>query len=137
MSHAILYEQSIPQKFWCHALDTATYIFNSVYIRKLINKTPYKILRNRKLSSEHFRVFGCKEYLSVTLDESLLEPKSSPSVEDDRIIEPVVQNPVRSLSLEANASKPGYAKSLKEAKGHPIEQVIGELNEMTLRSNTK
>ncbi|GJV40576.1 integrase, catalytic region, zinc finger, CCHC-type containing protein, partial [Tanacetum coccineum] len=42
--------------------------------------------------------------LNVTLDESLPKPKSSPSVEDDRIIEPVVQNPVRSPLLEANAS---------------------------------
>nr|GEW68075.1 hypothetical protein [Tanacetum cinerariifolium] len=63
-----------------------------------------------------------KESLNITFDESLLEPKSSPSVEDDRIIEPVVQNPIRSLSLEANASELGYPKSLKEARGHLIEQ---------------
>ncbi|GJU25812.1 hypothetical protein Tco_1164433 [Tanacetum coccineum] len=65
-----------------------------------------------------------EESLIVTFDESLPEPKSSPSVEDDRIIEPVVQNPVRSPSLEANASDPRYPKSPKEARGHPIEQVI-------------
>ncbi|GKA17366.1 hypothetical protein Tco_0697203, partial [Tanacetum coccineum] len=82
------------------------------------------------LNKEKMRI---EESLNVTFDESLPKPKSSPSVEDDRIIEPVVQNPVRSLSLEANASEPGYPKSLKVARGHPIEQVIGELNEMTLR----
>ncbi|GJZ55604.1 hypothetical protein Tco_0610797 [Tanacetum coccineum] len=76
-----------------------------------------------------------EESLNVTFDESLSEPKSPHSVEDDRIIEPVVQNPVRSSSLEANASEPGYPKSLKEARGHPIEQVIGELNERTLSAN--
>nr|GFB71039.1 hypothetical protein [Tanacetum cinerariifolium] len=43
-----------------------------------------------------------------------------------------VQDPVRSPLLEANAIEPGYPKSVKEARGHPIEQVIGELNEMTL-----
>ncbi|GJX95618.1 retrovirus-related pol polyprotein from transposon TNT 1-94 [Tanacetum coccineum] len=32
MSYAMLDEQSIPQNFWCHALDEATYIFNRVYI---------------------------------------------------------------------------------------------------------
>ncbi|GKA94795.1 hypothetical protein Tco_0816833 [Tanacetum coccineum] len=73
-----------------------------------------------------------EEYPNVTFDESLREPKLSPSVEDDRIIELVVQDPVRSPSLEANASKLGYPKSEKEAKDHPIEQVIGELNERTL-----
>ncbi|GKC99408.1 hypothetical protein Tco_1169683 [Tanacetum coccineum] len=73
-----------------------------------------------------------EESLNVTFDESLPELKSSSSVEDDRIIEPMVQNQVRSPSLEANALESGYPKSLKEARGHPIEQVIGELNERTL-----
>nr|GEX53953.1 retrovirus-related Pol polyprotein from transposon TNT 1-94 [Tanacetum cinerariifolium] len=179
-SRAMLDEQSIPQKFLCHALDMETYIFNRVYIRKFINKTPYEILRNRKPSVEYIRVFGCKvfivstkvnltkfdpksyegmflgysqtskayiilnkekmrieEYLKVTFDESLLKPKSSPSIENDRINEPIVQDPIRFPSLEANALKPGYPKSLKEARGHLIEQVIVELNERTFRYKTK
>ncbi|GJZ84031.1 hypothetical protein Tco_0649204, partial [Tanacetum coccineum] len=73
------------------------------------------------LNKETMRI---EESLNVTFDESLLMPKSSPSVEDDRIIKPLVQNPVRCPSLEVNALEPGYPKSLKEAKGHPIEQVI-------------
>ncbi|GJX08769.1 retrotransposon protein [Tanacetum coccineum] len=77
------------------------------------------------------------ESLNVTFDESLPEPKSSLSVEYDRINELLVQDPGRSSSLEANASELGYPKSVKEAKGHPIEQVIGDLNERTLRSKTK
>nr|GEW76956.1 retrovirus-related Pol polyprotein from transposon TNT 1-94 [Tanacetum cinerariifolium] len=140
ISCAMLAEQSIAEKFWCHALDMKTYIFNRVYTRKIINKTPYEILRNRKLSLEYFRVFGCKvlirnikvhltkfdpksyegvflgysqtskayrmlnkktmrieESLNVTFDESLPEPKSSPSVEDNRIDEPIVQDLNRSL----------------------------------------
>ncbi|GJV70825.1 hypothetical protein Tco_1490820 [Tanacetum coccineum] len=36
-----------------------------------------------------------EEYLNVTFEESLPEPKSSPSIEDDRIIELVVQDPVK------------------------------------------
>ncbi|GJZ42234.1 zf-CCHC domain-containing protein [Tanacetum coccineum] len=36
-----------------------------------------------------------------------------------------------------NVSDEGYPKSLKEARGHPIEQVIGELNERTLRRGGK
>nr|GEV99511.1 retrovirus-related Pol polyprotein from transposon TNT 1-94 [Tanacetum cinerariifolium] len=180
ISRAMLAEQSIPQKFWFRALDTETYIFNRVYIRKFINKTPYKILRNRKPSLEYFKVFGCKvfilntkvyltkfdpnsyegvflgysqiskayivlnketmrieESLNVTFDESLPKPKSSSSVEDDRIDEPIVQDLNGSPSLQVNVSDEGYPKSLKEAIGHPIEQVIGELNERTLKSKTK
>ncbi|GJX70828.1 hypothetical protein Tco_0307999 [Tanacetum coccineum] len=66
-----------------------------------------------------------EESLNVTFDESLCEPKSSPLVEVNRINEPVVQDLVRSPSLEVNPPKPGYPKSVKEARGHPIEQVIG------------
>ncbi|GKD98402.1 hypothetical protein Tco_1382299, partial [Tanacetum coccineum] len=76
------------------------------------------------------------ESLNVTFDERLPEPKSSPSVEDDRINEPLVQDLNGSPSLQVNVSDEGYPKSLKEAKGHPIEQVIGELNKRILRSKT-
>ncbi|GKC48883.1 hypothetical protein Tco_1071628 [Tanacetum coccineum] len=67
-----------------------------------------------------------EESLNVSFDECFPEPKSSPLVKDDRIIEPVVKNPVRSPSLEANASESGYPKSLKEVRGYPIKQVIDE-----------
>ncbi|GJU34115.1 hypothetical protein Tco_1182469 [Tanacetum coccineum] len=64
-----------------------------------------------------------EESLNITFDESLPEPKSSPLVEDDRINEPVVQDLNRSSSLQVNISDLGYPKSLKEARGHPIEQI--------------
>ncbi|GJS16159.1 hypothetical protein Tco_0410631 [Tanacetum coccineum] len=74
-----------------------------------------------------------KESLNVTFDESLPEPKSSLSIEDDRIDEPRVQDLNRSPSLQVNILDEGYPMSLKEARGHPIEQVISKLNERTLR----
>ncbi|GJX78627.1 retrotransposon protein [Tanacetum coccineum] len=91
-------------------------------------------LGSQVLNKETMRI---KESLNVTFDESLPEPNSSSSEEDDRIIEPLVQNWVRSPSLEVNVSESGYPKNLKEARGHPIKQVIGELNQRTLRSKTK
>ncbi|GJX74218.1 ribonuclease H-like domain-containing protein [Tanacetum coccineum] len=69
--------------------------------------------------------------------QSLPEPKSSSSVEYDWINEPIVQDLNGSSSLQVNILDEGYPKSLKEARGHPIEQVISELNERTLRSKTK
>ncbi|GJT96504.1 hypothetical protein Tco_1092022 [Tanacetum coccineum] len=74
-----------------------------------------------------------EESLNVTFDESLPKPKSLPSVEDDRINEPIVQDLNDLPSLQVNVSDEGYPKSIKEARGHLIEQVIGELNERTLR----
>ncbi|GKA24880.1 hypothetical protein Tco_0710913, partial [Tanacetum coccineum] len=52
------------------------------------------------------------------------KPKSSPSVEDDMINEPIVQDLNGSPSLQVNVSDEGYPKSVKEARGQPIEQVI-------------
>ncbi|GJX00233.1 hypothetical protein Tco_0184146 [Tanacetum coccineum] len=67
-----------------------------------------------------------EESLNVTFDESLPEPKSSSLIEDDRIDEPMVQDLNGSSSLQVNVSDEGYPKSIKEARGHPIKQVIGE-----------
>ncbi|GJZ17705.1 hypothetical protein Tco_0553828 [Tanacetum coccineum] len=69
--------------------------------------------------------------------KSLLKPKPSYLVEDDKINEPESQDLNGSLSLQVNVSDEGYPKSLKEARDHPITQVIVELNERTLRSKTK
>ncbi|GKD62898.1 hypothetical protein Tco_1305006, partial [Tanacetum coccineum] len=55
------------------------------------------------LNKETIRI---EESINVSFDESLPEPKSSFLVEDDRIVELVVQNQVRSPSLEANTSEP-------------------------------
>ncbi|GJW88620.1 hypothetical protein Tco_0163960 [Tanacetum coccineum] len=57
-----------------------------------------------------------EESLNVTFDESLPEPKSSSSVKDDRIDEPIVQDLNGSPSLQVNVSDKGYPKSLKEAR---------------------
>ncbi|GJV09860.1 retrovirus-related pol polyprotein from transposon TNT 1-94 [Tanacetum coccineum] len=154
MSRTMLDEQFILQKFWCHDIDTVTYIFNRVYIRNFIDKTPYEILRNRKPSLEYFRVFGCKvfilntkvhltkfdprsyegvflgysqtskayivlnkeivrieESLNVIFNESLPKPKSSSSVEDDRINEPIVQDLNVLSSLQVNVLDKGYPKT--------------------------
>lgn len=58
MCRAMLAEQSISQKFWCHALDTEYYIYNRIYSSRILNKAPHEILRGRKPSLEYFRVFG-------------------------------------------------------------------------------
>nr|GEW94778.1 UBN2 domain-containing protein [Tanacetum cinerariifolium] len=64
------------------------------------------------LNNETMRI---EESLNVTFNESFPEPK------DDRIDEPIVQDLNGSPSLQVNVSDKGYPKSLKEARGHPIE----------------
>ncbi|GJU04624.1 retrovirus-related pol polyprotein from transposon TNT 1-94 [Tanacetum coccineum] len=55
MSRTMLNEQSLPQKFWCNAVDTSTYILNRILIRTILGKTPYEILRGRKPTLDYFR----------------------------------------------------------------------------------
>ncbi|GJV61112.1 zf-CCHC domain-containing protein [Tanacetum coccineum] len=47
MSRTMLNEQSLPQKFWCNAVDTSTYILNRILIRAILGKTPYELLKGR------------------------------------------------------------------------------------------
>ncbi|GKB06635.1 hypothetical protein Tco_0834868 [Tanacetum coccineum] len=70
------------------------------------------------LNKETIRI---EESLNVSFDESLPELKSSSFLEDDRIDEPILQDLNGSPSLQVNVSNEGYPKSLKEARGHPIE----------------
>ncbi|GJZ91357.1 retrovirus-related pol polyprotein from transposon TNT 1-94 [Tanacetum coccineum] len=45
MSRTLLNEKSIPQKFWCNAVDTSTYILNRILIRPFLGKTPYELFK--------------------------------------------------------------------------------------------
>ncbi|GKA83298.1 retrovirus-related pol polyprotein from transposon TNT 1-94 [Tanacetum coccineum] len=55
MSRTMLNEQSLPQKFWCNAVDTLTYILNWILIRATLGKTPYELLR------EMLKKFGLED----------------------------------------------------------------------------
>nr|GEY76327.1 hypothetical protein [Tanacetum cinerariifolium] len=69
-------------------------------------------------------IIGIEESLNVIFDESFPEPKLSPLVEDNWINELIVQDLNGSPSLQVNVSNEGYPKSVKEARGHSIKQVI-------------
>nr|GEW70675.1 retrovirus-related Pol polyprotein from transposon TNT 1-94 [Tanacetum cinerariifolium] len=64
----MLNEQSLPQKFWCNAVDTSTYILNQIIIRALLGNTPYELLRGRKLTLDYFKVFESKCFILNTKD---------------------------------------------------------------------
>ncbi|GJY44704.1 retrovirus-related pol polyprotein from transposon TNT 1-94 [Tanacetum coccineum] len=77
MSRTMLNEQSLPQKFWCNAVDTSTYILNRILIRAILGKTPYELLRGRKPTLNYFRVFGIKCFILNTRDYlTKFDPKS-------------------------------------------------------------
>nr|GEV03510.1 retrovirus-related Pol polyprotein from transposon TNT 1-94 [Tanacetum cinerariifolium] len=77
MSRTMLNEQSLPQKFWCNAVDTSTCILNRILIRVILGKTPYELLRGRKPTLDYFRVFGSKCFILNTKDYlTKFDPKS-------------------------------------------------------------
>ncbi|GKA98505.1 retrovirus-related pol polyprotein from transposon TNT 1-94 [Tanacetum coccineum] len=180
MSRTMLNEQSLPQKFWCNAVDTSTYILNRILIRAILGKTPYELLRGRKPTLDYFRVFGSKcfilntkdyltkfdpksyegvflgysqnskayiilnkhtrkveESLNVTFDETPPPSKTSPLVDDDLDEEEAIkvtekknlENDIMDETLEVDE-----IVNIKESRNHPLENVIGNLNQRTLRS---
>ncbi|GJQ98203.1 retrovirus-related pol polyprotein from transposon TNT 1-94 [Tanacetum coccineum] len=183
MSRTILNEQSLPQKFWCNAIDTSTYILNRILIRAILEKTPYEILRGRKPTLDYFRVFGSKcfilntkdyltkfdpksyegvflgysqnskayiilnkhtrkieESLNVTFDETPPPSKTSPLVDDDLDKEEAIRE-IKKKNLE-NAVEDETLEiddivNIKESRNHPLENVIGNLNQRTLRSQAQ
>ncbi|GJX55560.1 retrovirus-related pol polyprotein from transposon TNT 1-94 [Tanacetum coccineum] len=183
MSRTMLNEQSLPQKFWCNAVDTSTYILNRILIRVILGKTPYELLRGRKPTLDYFRVFGSKcfilntkdyltkfdpksyegiflgysqnskayiilnkhtrkveESLNVTFDETPPPSKTSPLVDDDLDEEEAIkvtekknlENDIVDETLEIDE-----IVNIKESRNHPLENVIGNLNQRTLRSQAQ
>nr|GEW83521.1 retrovirus-related Pol polyprotein from transposon TNT 1-94 [Tanacetum cinerariifolium] len=78
-----------------------------------------------------------KESLNVTFDETPLPSKTSPLVDDDLDEEEAVkvtkkknlQNDIEDETLEVDK-----VVNIKESKNHPLENIIGNLNQRTLRN---
>ncbi|GJR36551.1 retrovirus-related pol polyprotein from transposon TNT 1-94 [Tanacetum coccineum] len=136
MSRTMLNEQSIPQKFWCNDVDTSTYILNRILIRPILGKTPYEIYRGKKPSLEYFKVFGIKESLNVAFDEIPPPTKLSPLVDDDVGEEEAIENNIKVVynNIEDESTEVKDVINIKDSKNHPLGQVIGNVNQRTLRS---
>ncbi|GJZ85182.1 retrovirus-related pol polyprotein from transposon TNT 1-94 [Tanacetum coccineum] len=179
MTRTMLNEQSIPQKFWCNAVYTATYILNRILIRPFLGKTPYELFKGKNPSLEYFKVFGSKcfilntkdyltkfdpksteglflgyspnskayvilnretmrveESLNVKFDES--PPPKTPPLENDDVLENEnVERQEKDLEIKENEPLNKEIPNIKESKDHPLETVIGSLNERSLRSQVQ
>ncbi|GJU62566.1 retrovirus-related pol polyprotein from transposon TNT 1-94 [Tanacetum coccineum] len=180
ISRTMLNEQSLPQKFWCNAVDTSTYILNRILIRAILGKTPYELLRGRKPTLDYFKVFGSKcfilntkdyltkfdpklyegvflgysqnskayiilnkptmkikESLNMTFDETPPPSKTLLLVYDDLDEEEAIkvtkkknlENDIEDETLEIDE-----IANIKESRNHLLKNVIGNLNQKTLRS---
>ncbi|GKE81334.1 retrovirus-related pol polyprotein from transposon TNT 1-94 [Tanacetum coccineum] len=77
-----------------------------------------------------------KESLNVRFDESP-PPKSSPLVDDDIIESQIIEKQLKDVEDKENEPLNKEIVNIKETKDHPLETVIGKLNERTLRSQVQ
>ncbi|GJX03403.1 retrovirus-related pol polyprotein from transposon TNT 1-94 [Tanacetum coccineum] len=81
-----------------------------------------------------------EESLNVTFDETPSPPKTSPLEDDDLVEEDAIEvskkrtlgNDIKDKSLENNE-----IIKLRESKSHPLKNVIGNLNQRTLKSQAQ
>ncbi|GJY29844.1 hypothetical protein Tco_0405611 [Tanacetum coccineum] len=81
-----------------------------------------------------------KESLNMTFDESIPPTKLSPLVDDDVSEEEAIRNNtkiVHTNNEEDELTEVDEIVNIKESKNHPLDQVIGNLNQRTLRSQAQ
>ena len=63
MVRTMFHENNLPNYFWVEAINTSCYISNRVLIRFSLDKTSYKIWKNKKPNISYFKVFGTKCFI--------------------------------------------------------------------------
>jgi hypothetical protein len=56
----MLDEHRTPRRFWVDVISTACYISNRIFLRLILNLTPFELHFGRKPSISHLRLFGYK-----------------------------------------------------------------------------
>ncbi|GJW85889.1 zf-CCHC domain-containing protein [Tanacetum coccineum] len=118
----------------CFILNTKDYLtkfdpksYEGVFLGYSQNSKAYIVLNKHTMKVE--------ESLNVTFDKSPPPTKLSPLVDDD-FSEEVKNNTkvVNNNNEEDESIKVDEVVNIKESKNHPLDQVIGNLNQRTLRS---
>jgi hypothetical protein len=65
MARTILDEYKTPDQFWVEAINTACYSINWLYLHRILKKTSYELLTDKKSNVSYFRVFGSKCFILV------------------------------------------------------------------------
>jgi hypothetical protein len=60
MARTMLDKYKTPDQFWAEAVNTACYSINRLYLHRILKKTSYELLTDKKPNVSYFRVFGSK-----------------------------------------------------------------------------
>ena len=78
VSHALLFQSSLPVKFWGEAVLTASHLINRTPSKVLNGRSPYELLYGESPSYSHLKVFGCLCYVHLKLrDKNKFSPRSA------------------------------------------------------------
>jgi transposase InsO family protein len=65
MARTMLDEYKIPDRFWTEAINTTCYSINRLYLHRILKKTSYELLTDKKSNVSYFRVFGSKCFILI------------------------------------------------------------------------
>jgi hypothetical protein len=68
MLRSLLFQASIPARYWVEGLHTATYLLNRLPTKPISTTSPYFTLHGVAPSYEHLRVFGCACYPNLSAE---------------------------------------------------------------------
>ncbi|GJY73514.1 retrovirus-related pol polyprotein from transposon TNT 1-94 [Tanacetum coccineum] len=119
----------------CFILNTKDYLTKfdpksteGVFLGYSPNSKAYIVLNKETMKVE--------ESLNVKFDETP-PPKSSPLVDDDILENDIIEDQDKDLEIKENEPLNKEISNIKSSKDHPLETVIGNLNERTLRSQVQ
>ena len=69
MVRSVMSYSYLPKFLWGYALETATYILNSV-VTKSVPNNPVKLWTGRKANIQHYRIWVCPTYVLKELKAS-------------------------------------------------------------------
>jgi hypothetical protein len=65
MARTMLDEYKTSDRFWAEAVNTVCYAINRLYLHRILKKTSYELLTDKKPNVSYFRVFGSKCFILV------------------------------------------------------------------------
>ena len=71
LTRIMLNDCGLPKYFSADATSMTCYVLNRILIRPILDKTPYELLKGRKLNLSHLHVFGCKCFILNNGKDSL------------------------------------------------------------------
>jgi hypothetical protein len=80
MARTMLDEHWTPRHFWADAISTACYISNRIFLRSILNLTPFELLFGCKPPVSHLRPFGCKCFVLKCENLDKFESRSSDGI---------------------------------------------------------